>query len=74
MARPRQELKRLADEMSAAQKTMKEYFSEGLDANVDECYSRWATFLGQVDSAVSNLNEDRAKKAAARAKAGKTGA
>ena len=34
-------------------------------ANIDELYSRWATFLGHVDAAVSLVNEDR-KKADAR--------
>ena len=60
-----EELERSVVEMVEAQGKMKTYFSEEAKANVDELYSRWATFLGHVDAAVSNVNEDR-KKAARR--------
>ena len=44
---------------------MKTYFSEDAKASVDEVYSRWASFLGQVDMATGHINEDR-KRAEAR--------
>ena len=45
--------------MAEAQARMKTYFSEEAKASIDELYSRWATFLGHVDVAVTNSNEDR---------------
>ena len=44
--------------MGEKQAVMKTYFSEDSKVSVDECYSRWATFLSQVDTAVANHNED----------------
>ena len=47
--------------MDEAQGRMKTYFFEDQKANVDELYSRWASFLGQVETAVANINDDRKK-------------
>ena len=47
--------------MNEAQGRMKTYFFEDQKANVDELYSRWASFLGQVETAVANINDDRKK-------------
>ena len=55
------ELQRAATAMGEAQGRMKTYFSEEAKANVDELYSRWATFLGQVETAVAHINDDRKK-------------
>jgi hypothetical protein len=56
-----EELVRATSEMGNAQGRMKSYFSEEAKASIDELYSRWATFLSQIDMAVNNANEDRRK-------------
>ena len=59
-----------ATRMEEAQRVLRTYYAEEAKASIDEVYSRWATFLGQVDVAVTHHNEDR-KRAEAKLKRGK---
>ena len=55
------ELQRAAEAMGEAQNTLRAFYSEDAKAPIDETYSRWASCLGQVESAVINLQEDKRK-------------
>ena len=63
-----EELGRATAEMSEAQGKMKVYFSEDSKASIDEVYSRWASFLGQVETAVAHINDDRKRAEAKQAR------
>ena len=62
------ELTRATSAMGEAQGKMKTFFSEESKASVDEAYSRWASFLNQLDTAAANINDDRRKAEARKAK------
>lgn len=47
--------------MEEAQKVLRAYYAEEAKTSIEEIYGRWATFLGQVDVAVANHNEDLKK-------------
>ena len=55
------ELQRASSAMGEAGGNLKSFYSEEAKASLDECLSRWATFLTQVDKAVANINEDLKK-------------
>ena len=55
------ELQRASSTMGEAGGNLKSFYSEEAKASLDECLSRWATFLTQVDKAVANINEDLKK-------------
>ena len=57
-----EELNRATVSMGESQTRLKTYFAEESKTSIDECLSRWATFLAQVDSAVANYNEDGRRK------------
>jgi hypothetical protein len=63
-----EELTRATSAMGEAQGKMKTFFSEESKASVDEAYSRWASFLNQLDQAAANINDDRRKAEARKAK------
>ncbi|KOO23999.1 formin domain containing protein [Chrysochromulina tobinii] len=49
--------------MEEMHKVLRSFFAEESKTSIEEIFSRWATFLGQVDAAVAHHNEDRAKAA-----------
>ena len=49
--------------MEEVHKVLRTFFAEESKTSIEEIFSRWATFLGQVDAAVAHHNEDRAKAA-----------
>ena len=51
-------LRRRQAEMADALGQAKVYFAEETKASADECFSRWSTFLGQVDVALQNIASD----------------
>jgi hypothetical protein len=52
--------------MSLAVDAAKSYFAEEAKLSPEEFFSRWALFLGQLDTAVANQQADAQKRARAR--------
>ena len=61
-----EELQRATSEMSLAVDAAKSYFAEEAKLSPEEFFSRWALFLGQLDTAVANQQADAQKRARAR--------
>ena len=49
-AEPLDELACSATRSEEAQRVLRTYYAEEAKASIDEVYSRWATFLGQVEA------------------------
>ena len=58
-----EELQRAAGAMQLGIDAAKAYFAEDAKLGAEEFFSRWSLFLGQLDTALANAQED-AKKAA----------
>lgn len=62
---------RATGEMQLAVEAAKTYFAEEVKLSAEEFFSRWAVFLGQLDTAVANQAADMSKRQAAKKRAGK---
>ena len=58
------ELQRVTAEMQSEIEAAKKYFAEDAKLSAEEFFSRWATFIGQIETAVHNQQADAKKQSA----------
>ena len=51
-------------EMQSEIEAAKKYFAEDVKLSAEEFFSRWATFIGQIETAVHNQQADAKKQSA----------
>lgn len=59
-----EELQRVTGEMQSEIEAAKKYFAEEAKLSAEEFFSRWATFIGQIETAVHNQQADAKKQRA----------